>query len=197
MQKTEFDISHSWTLTARPEELTEIVLDPELLHRWGGKVFMRGEVLEQGQPDGLGMRIRLHSKGWLPHSFLMVAEIIDLEAHKWMTIKVDGDFDGIGDLSVTPIDQEHCTAVLRWRTDINHPQLRYMVRFLRPVLNLNHRWAVNSVSKVIQKEIDRRRAGNADIAPVRPTFGLFVRFLNGLNKKRAKILGWGQFDDPA
>lgn len=95
MNGPEFDITHNWTLKAQPEELTGIVLDSSLLHKWGRRIFMRSEILEQGDETGLGMRIRLHSKGWLPHTFLLVATIVDLEPHKWMTVQVEGYLTGM------------------------------------------------------------------------------------------------------
>lgn len=190
-----FDTETEMKLDVHPEELTKIILDPVLLHNWGSRVFMRSEVLNYGDRTGLGMSSRVHAKGWLPHSFLFIATIVDLEPHKWMTIHVTGDFEAIADLAVTPLGEETCQVNVRWRANINHPQLRYLVRILHPVFVLNHRWAVRSLGKMLQKEINRRRAGGNYIEEETPTFTNLFGFLHTINGKRAKTLGWDKFDD--
>jgi hypothetical protein len=125
----DFDVSHVWRLDARPEELTEIVLDTSAYDKWCSRILMRCEVLKKGAPDGLGLSLRFYTKGWLPYSFLFTATITELVAHEWMRVEVDGDFVGYGDLKINRQQGQTCEIDLRWVTDIHHPQLRPLVRF--------------------------------------------------------------------
>lgn len=106
-----------------------------------------------------------------------------------------GLFDGDGDLTVYQIEDDLCAVSLRWRTNINHPQIRYLVRFFHPILRMSHRWAVNSVKRVMQGEINRHREGRLEIQPENPTFGPILGFLNGLNYRPTKLIGWRRFDE--
>lgn len=189
-QTPDFDISHHWVLRARPQDLTEIVLDTSCYDKWCSRVLMRCEVVSRGRDDGLGLRIRVHTKGWLPHSFLFDAEIVDLVAHKSMTVRVTGDFEGISYLEAGRIEDGACHVSLRWITRVEHPVVRRFVPLTRFILARNHIWATNWVRRMIQSELDRRRAGIAKIAAPPPTFGKFLAWARPLHKKRAREMGW-------
>ena len=190
----DFDVKTSRTLRATPGELTALVLDPALLAQWSGKVFMHCEVVEQGDAEGRGMRLKIFSKGWMPHSFLFDICISDLEPDRWMIIDAKGDFEGQARVDVTAISPEEVRGDIHWRTDINHPQLRFLVRLLRPVLTLNHKWAVAKIARMAEAEIARRRRGaNTTHAPA-PTFGIWMRFLGKSMSRRARAKGWSKFD---
>ena len=166
----DFDIITRWRLRADPEELTNIVLEPQSIHVWCPSVFLDSEVLDRGRDDGLGMTIRLHSKGWLPHAFFCIARIVDLVPHRFMAIEVRGEFEGIGMLWVTPVGNGNCEAVLHWRTNIRHPYVRRLTRLLNPIFVLNHKWAMRRAHRLMQEEIDRRRAGSERVTTARATF---------------------------
>jgi Polyketide cyclase / dehydrase and lipid transport len=166
----DFDITTEWILEAQPEELTDIVLDPEHLHLWCPSVFLQSEVVEKGGLDGLGLTVRIQSKGWLPHSFFCQAEIIDLVPHQTMDVQVSGDFEGIGRLAVEPGDDGLCRAVLHWRTNIRHPYIRPLVPVLHPLFVLNHKWAMRKARAQMQAEVDRRRKGANAFPSATPTF---------------------------
>jgi len=186
----DFDVSHRWKLQAQPEELTRIVLDTTAYEKWCARILMRCEVLDKGADDGLGLRLRFFTKGWLPYSFLFTATITDLVPDERMRVEVDGDFVGYGDLVIDQRDDEFCHIDLRWVTDIHHPQLRPLVRFLHPVMKGNHIWAVRWVRRMMQAEINRRRTGSDQFAAPKPTFGRFLALSRGWTNSRAKQLGW-------
>jgi len=182
-QEPDFDIATDWRLETTPEELTAIVLDPQLIHLWCPSVFMEAELLERGRPDGLGMSIRLYTKGLLPHSFVFTAEIVDLVPHRSMTIAVRGDFEGAGFLKVEPAESGFCVAGLHWRTDIRHPYIKYVKRILRPVFKWNHKWAMRRARSLMQEEIFRRRRASNQFTRAQATFPHNIKSLRTLLRR--------------
>ncbi len=186
----DFDIVTDWRIEAEPEELTAVVLDPELLHLWCPTVFMYGELVRRGRADGLGMTIRLHTKGFLPHTFFFVAEVVDLVPHVSMQLALSGDFDGVGSLSVTPTGDGWLDARLRWRVTVRQPWIRRLVRLLHPVFMLNHKWAVGNARRLMQAEVYRRRRRANAFAPARPTFPHNLAFVQVWQRRRSAARGW-------
>ncbi|MEO9613700.1 MAG: SRPBCC family protein [Nitratireductor sp.] len=186
----DFDIETHWRLEARPEELTAIVLDPELIHRWCPTVFMGSELVARGDADGCGMTIRLYTKGFLPHSFFFVAQVVDLVPHRSMTIAVSGDFDGTGFLTVEPRPGGICLARLHWRVRIAHPYVRRFVRIFHPVLVANHKWAMRRAHRLLQQEVLRRRRLSNAFAAAKPTFPHNLALVRAWQRRRAAQRGW-------
>ena len=156
----DFDIRSDWTLIAEPEELTPIILDPELLPLWCPSAFLKGELLDPGDSTGLGMKMLVRSKGILPHTFFFIGAIVYVEPHHAMQIAARGDFDGLCDMCVTPNGDGTCDAHFRWRINIRQPYIRPLIRALRPVFLWNHRAMMRRVHRQFQQEIDRRRRGS-------------------------------------
>ncbi|WP_127600142.1 SRPBCC family protein [Nitratireductor alexandrii] len=189
-ERPDFDIETHWRLEARPEELTAIVLDPELIHRWCPAVFMGSELVARGGADGLGMAIRLYTKGFLPHAFFFVARIVDLVPHRSMTIAVSGDFDGAGFLTVEPGPGGICAASLRWRVRVAHPYVRRFVPVFRPVLAANHKWAARRAHRLLQEEVFRRRRLSNAFVEAKPTFPHNLAPFRAWQRRRAAHRGW-------
>jgi hypothetical protein len=166
----DFDIRTEWWLEADPGELTKIVLDPNLIHLWCPSVFLKSETLDCGQPDGLGMTIKLHTKGWLPHTFFFIAKIVDLVPDRSMVIAVNGDFEGAGTMSVTPQDNGKCRAVLHWRARIRQPYIRPLIHLFHAVFVLNHKWAMRNARSLMQEEVYRRRGKASRFTSAKATF---------------------------
>ncbi len=169
-QPIDFDIRTEWQLEAEPGELTTIVLDPDLIHLWCPSVFLKSRLLDRGRPDGLGMTMKLHTKGWLPHTFFFIAKIVELVPDRSMVIAVSGDFEGDGTMTITPQDNGMCNAVLHWKTRIRHPYIRPFIRILHPVFVLNHKWAVRKARLLMQEEVNRRRGRANRFTAAKATF---------------------------
>jgi len=186
----DFDITTHWRLEASPNELSAIVLDAAQLDAWCPNVFMKGTLIDEGNRDGLGITIRLHTKGWLPHSFLFIAKIVELVPNKSMTVAVKGDFNGAGYISITDAGNGHCKASLRWVVTIQQPLVRRIVRILNPVFALNHLWATRQAQRLMQAEIYRRRRGENQFASARPTFPHNIPGFTRLRFGRSAPLTW-------
>ena len=188
----DFDLMTLWTLDARPEELTAVVLDPETLHLWCPTVFMYGEMIESGRADGLGIAIRLHTKGWLPHSFFFTARIVDVVPHRSMRVAVSGDFEGEGELSVMPEATGGCRARLHWRVCVPHPWIRFLVKIFHPLFVWNHKWAMRRARNLLQAEVDRRREASNGFAPAKAAFPHNLAFFRDWQRNRAASKRWGR-----
>ena len=189
-RETDFDIVTHWELEARPEELTDILLDPDVVSRWATTVFMACEVLERGAPDGMDMEIEVHAKGLLPHSFFFGGKVTALEPHHWMAFDVYGDFVGKGLITVEPAGDGHLRTTFRWKIDVTHPWVRRVVRALHPVFVWNHVWAVRRLSRMMQAEVYRRRARVGEIAEPAPTFPHNLAPLRRWQRRRFASRGW-------
>jgi hypothetical protein len=187
---TDFDVVTRWHLEARPEELTDILLDPDILSRWATTVFMACEVIDRGAADGMGMEIQVHTKGFLPHSFFFGGRVTALEPHRWMEFDVHGDFVGRGRMSVEPAGPGRLTASFHWRVDIAHPWVRRFVRPFHRVLLWNHVWAMSRASRLMQAEVYRRRARDNAIAEPAPTFPHNLVPFRRWQKRRFSNRGW-------
>ena len=164
-RRYDFEVATRRWLDARPEELTAVVLDPERLHQWCPTVF---QLVDRGQPDGLGMALRLQAKGFLPHSFSLVARVVDVVPHRFMRIAVSGDFEGVGDLSVVP-DGTGCQLKLDWRLS-GYPWLRPLIRVFHWVFIRNHTWVMRRTFRLLEAEVHRRRDAGGQITRPQATF---------------------------
>jgi hypothetical protein len=156
-------------LRATPEELTAIILDPEQLSHWGRAVFMVCEVVDRGDPRGLGMQTRCYAKGFLPHAFVVSSRITDLVPHKSMRVDVWGDLEGYAQLDVVPEGEELRVKIV-WRIDCRHAVIGPVTRVAPFIFRWNHRFTLTRGFSLMQREIDRRRAGLAPRNPSIPTF---------------------------
>lgn len=65
----QFRLVSSWAIDASLHALLDVVRDPLSMAAWWSAVFLRVELLEPGGPDFAGLSVRLHGKGFLPHTF--------------------------------------------------------------------------------------------------------------------------------
>lgn len=187
--RSDFEVTTRRWLDARPEELTAVGLEPEQLHSWCSSVFMYGDLVERGAPDGLGMTLRVHTKGYLPHSFFFVAQIVDVIPHRFMRVVVTGDFDGVADITVTP-DGAGSRFEMHWRIALKHPWLRHLVRTFRWVFVRNHRWAMRHMCRQVEDEVHRRREPGRRIAAERATFPHNFAVFRAWQRRRTSAARW-------
>ena len=164
------DCRRSAALRAEPEELSEIVLHPDLFHLCCSSTILKAQVLDHGAPDGMDMTIRLHVKGMLPHTFFCLAKVVDLVRHRSMKIAASGDFEGFGTLTVQPTGTGICAVTAGCRVRINQPYIRLFIRLLKPVFVYNHVWGVRQISRRMQEEINRRRNGSDQFTGAKAMF---------------------------
>jgi hypothetical protein len=187
---TDFDIVTHWDMEARPEELTDILLDPDIVSRWATTVFMACKVANRGAPDGMDMEIEVHTKGFLPHSFFFSGRVTALDPHRWIAFDVRGDFLGSGLMTVEPTVPGRLRASFDWKVDVAHPWVRRFARWLHPVFVWNHVWAVRRLSRMMQAEVYRRRSRRNEIAAPAPTFPHNLVPFRRWQQRRFSHRGW-------
>lgn len=145
-----------WRVPGTCGEVADVLGDPLALPRWWPSVYLRVEALEPPGPDGVGRRVRLHTKGWLPYT--LTWELVTVEQFYPNRIVLDafGDFVGRGVWTFVQ-DGPDVNVIYDWRIRAEKPLLRRLSAILRPVFEANHRWAMSQGEKSLRLELKRRR----------------------------------------
>jgi hypothetical protein len=157
-----------WRVAGTCGEVADILGDPIALTRWWPSVYLAVDELQPPDERGLGRRVRLHSRGWLPYTLKWDFEVVDSRYPHGFTLVATGDFDGRG---VWTFEQDGPFVVLTydWRLRAEKPLLRNLSFLLKPLFEANHRWAMAQGEESLTLELARRRAGSdaarARVAP--------------------------------
>jgi cytochrome P450 len=153
-------VSH-WRVRGTVDEVTDVFSDPRELPRWWPAVYLEANVLDPGDENELGYTCEYHSKGFLPYTIRWRSTTTEVRRPYGFTITADGDFIGRGDWRFTQ-DGDWVDMVYDWRVSVGKPLLRYGAFALRPLYEMNHRWAMRTGEQSLQLELDRRRAATAE-----------------------------------
>lgn len=167
-----FRLESNWEIDASRRELLAVSRDPLSLASWWSAVFLRAELIEPGDPDRLGLTVRFHTKGLLPHTFQFTARITRVDPRGAVRIDTWGDFDGTCAVELRRSASGMAIGVV-WQVNVRQPYIRPLVRLLRPAFAANHRWAMRRGREGLEAEIRRRRQGIAvrsGVAWQTPTF---------------------------
>jgi hypothetical protein len=149
-------ITH-WTVEASCAEVYDLLKRPEELPRWWPSVYLEVRVLEPGDADGLGKRVALHTKGWLPYTLRWQFRVTALRPtdHSGFSLQAWGDFVGNGTWTFAqrgPL----CYITYDWRIRAEKPLLKYLSFLLKPLFSANHHWAMRQGLKSLKVELKRR-----------------------------------------
>jgi hypothetical protein len=157
MPSNEYHFTTVWRVEGTCSEVAHVLSDAESLARWWPSVYLQVERLRDGDTHGIGRRVRLRTRGWLPYTLEWQFEIVESRFPYGFTLVAKGDFDGVG---VWSLEQHgafvHCTY--DWRVRAEKPLLRYLSPVLKPVFSANHRWAMARGEESLALELARRRA---------------------------------------
>jgi hypothetical protein len=163
-------VSH-WRVEGTCGEVADILGDPLALPRWWPSVYLSVEEIAAPNSHGLGRRVRLRTKGWLPYTLAWEFEVVDSHYPTGLTIVASGDFDGRGQWTFVQ-DGAHVDITYDWRLTAEKPLIRNLSALLRPVFEANHRWAMAQGEASLVLELARRRAASdAERASVPPPPG--------------------------
>lgn len=167
MAANDYHFMTHWNLKARQDEIIAIFNDAESLPRWWPSVYLEARVLAPGDGDGIGKRVDLYTKGWLPYTLrwrFVVTEILP----DGSTLVAEGDFVGRGIWTFVQ-NGEWVEVTYDWKIEANKPLLKYLSFALRPIFARNHRWAMERGERSLELEL-RRRAGESGVPePPPPT----------------------------
>jgi hypothetical protein len=155
----EYAFLSRWRVAGTCGEVADILGDPIALTRWWPSVYLAVDELQPPDERGLGRRVRLHTRGWLPYTLKWDFEVVDSRYPHGFTLVATGDFDGRG---VWTFEQDGPFVVLTydWRLRAEKPLLRNLSFLLKPLFEANHRWAMAQGEESLTLELARRRAGS-------------------------------------
>ena len=157
----EYHFITRWRVEGTCGEVADVLGDPLELPRWWPSVYLSVEELEPPGSDGLGRRLRLLTKGWLPYTLSWEFVVVEHYYPNRMVLDAFGDFVGRG--TWTFVQDGPCVnAIYDWRITAEKPLLRDLSFLLRPLFEANHRWAMRQGEESLRLELKRRRTLNAE-----------------------------------
>ena len=156
MPANEYRFVTRWLLATTPDELFDVLDNPVDYVRWWPSVWLRAEVLDRGGSDGVGRRVRFHSRGRLPYMLRWIAETTAVSRPDRIAVRASGDFEGAGEWTIHAVDASHTEATYVWAITATKPLLKYLSPLFRPLFEWNHRWAMSRGEESLREELKRR-----------------------------------------
>lgn len=167
-----------WRVPGTCAEVAEVLADARGLTRWWPSVYLDVQELAPGGPDGVGRRIALFTKGWLPYTLRWQFTVTESDAPRGFSLVADGDFVGRGIWRFAQAGAD-VLVTYDWRIEVAKPLLRSLSFVFKPIFAANHRWAMRMGEISLRLELERRRASTADEReripqPPGPTFAAWI-----------------------
>ncbi|HEY2798499.1 MAG TPA: SRPBCC family protein [Thermoanaerobaculia bacterium] len=156
MAAPEYRFLTRWLVLASPEEAFAILSDARELPRWWPAVYLRAEEIEAAGEGGVGHRVRVHTKGWLPYTLDWEFRVTASRRPHGFSLEAEGDLAGTGEWTLEA-DGPWTAITYDWRIRAEKPLLRVLTPLLRPLLEFNHRWAMARGEESLSLELSRRR----------------------------------------
>lgn len=162
----------TWRVEGTCGEVADILSDPLRFTVWWPSVYLDvAELHPATGPRGIGRRIRVLTKGWLPYTLRWESVVTDSAYPNGFTLAATGDFHGVGVWTFTQ-DGAFVSITYDWRIRAEKPLLRRLSSILRPLFEANHRWAMAQGEESLELELARRRAmSDADRRMIPPPPG--------------------------
>lgn len=157
--RNDYHFTTSWRVEATCGEVADILGDPLALTRWWPSVYLAVEETQPPDARGVGRRVRLLTKGWLPYTLQWEFEVVESRYPYGFAIAANGDFDGRGVWTFRQ-DGRFVDIEYDWRISAEKPLLRTLSPVLKPIFEANHRWAMARGEESLRLELARRRAAS-------------------------------------
>jgi hypothetical protein len=145
-----------WRARGTVREVRGILSDAASLPRWWPSVYLSVDVLDPGDAQGLGKRVDLFTKGWLPYT-LRWGFVTTRVGDDGFTLEPSGDFAGRGIWTFLQVGED-VDVTYDWRITARKPLLRAFSWLLKPIFRANHLWAMARGEESLRLELERRRA---------------------------------------
>ena len=157
MPDNQYHFVSRWRVEGTCGEVADVLGDPLTLARWWPSVYLDVWEVRPPDGDGLGRRVKLHTKGWLPYTLRWQFEVVQSHYPHGFTLIATGDFDGTG---VWTFEQDGAFVNMTydWRLRAEKPLLRHLSFLMKPLFEANHRWAMERGEESLKLELARRRA---------------------------------------
>jgi hypothetical protein len=149
-----------WRVEGTCGEVADVLGDPVSLASWWPAVYLRVEELNPPDARGVGRRVRLLTKGWLPYTLAWEFVVTESSYPNGFRLVAFGDFIGEG---IWTFEQDGSFVVITydWRIAAEKPLLRRLSCLFRPLFEANHRWAMAQGETSLRLELARRRAASS------------------------------------
>jgi hypothetical protein len=161
MPSNEYHFVTHWRVEGTINEVADILKAADELPRWWPSVYLRVKVLEQGDKDGIGKVVSLHTKGWLPYTLRWQFRVTESRYPHGFSIEAWGDFNGRG---IWTLEQDlQCVNVTYdWKVRADKPLLSALSFLLKPVFSANHRSAMARGEASLKIELARVQAQSVE-----------------------------------
>lgn len=157
----EFHFVTTWRVDGTSGEVADVLRVPLDLPRWWPAVYLDATECEPPDPGGLGQRVRVRTKGWLPYTLVWDITVADSHYPQRFVLDASGDLTGRGVWTIEQ-DQGAVRVTFDWQVRVHKPLLRTLAPLLRPAFEANHRWAMAQGEDSLRLELLRRRASSAE-----------------------------------
>ena len=157
MPSNEYHFITRWRVQATTDEVYDLISHPLDYPRWWPSVYLQTEELAAGDEQGVGKRVRLHTKGWLPYTLSWESFSTESTRPHRLAIRATGDFDGRGIWTLQQ-DLDYVDVSFDWKLTADKPLLKYLSFLLKPVFSANHRWAMERGRESLELGLARSHA---------------------------------------
>ena len=157
MRSNEYRFITRWRVQGTADEVYDLISHPLDFPRWWPSVYLQTDELDPGDVSGIGRRVSLHTKGWLPYTLRWESCSTESSKPQRLAISASGDFVGRGVWTLNQ-DGDFVNLVFDWELTADKPLLRYLSFLLKPLFAANHRWAMARGFESLKLELARRHA---------------------------------------
>jgi hypothetical protein len=157
MASNNYHFVTEWNVQGSIDEVVEILSDAESLPRWWPSVYLEVQQLEPGDDQGLGKRVSLYTKGWLPYTLRWQFRVTESNPPHGFTLVAEGDFAGRGIWSFAQTG-DSVMIIYDWLIIAEKPLLKYLSFLMKPIFSMNHHWAMARGEESLRIELARRHA---------------------------------------
>jgi hypothetical protein len=155
MAADKYDFVTRWRLRGRCEDVADALEDTEGMARWWPSLYRRCTILEPGGRHGLGRRVEVLTKGFLPYTIHWRYTVVEESYPHGSRIVADGDLAGEGRWTLVQRG-DVVDVTYQWSVRANHPLLRRLSRVLRPLFAANHDWTMRQGLRGLRRELATR-----------------------------------------
>jgi hypothetical protein len=161
MSSNDYHFITHWRVESTQQEVAEILGDALGLARWWPSVYLNMNVLEPGDAWGVGRRVGLYTKGWLPYTLRWEFVVTESRGREGFSLEASGDFVGRGIWTYVQ-DGPYVNIEYDWLIRADKPLLHYGSFIMKPIFAANHRWAMARGEESLNLEIARRHARTSE-----------------------------------
>jgi hypothetical protein len=159
MPANDYHFVTGWRVDGSCGEVADILGDPLALPRWWPAVYLAVEETRPGDERGVGQRVRMVTKGWLPYTLRWQSLMVESRYPHGFTLEASGDLAGRGEWTFVQ-EGPDVRITYDWRIHAEKPLIRRLSFVLKPLFAANHRWAMAQGEASLGLELRRRRAGS-------------------------------------